>query len=340
MKHILMLATGGTIACTPTENGLTPALSADELLACIPALSAICTVETMQLCNIDSTDMTPAYWQLIVRTIEEHYTRFDGFVICHGTDTLAYTAAALSYMIQHSPKPIVLTGAQRPITAADTDAAANLSDSLLYACHDTAHNVSVVFGGIAIAGTRARKMYTKADQAFESVNFPALASIMQGKVFPAPVPHTNTAAIQTPQFYHTLHSSIFILKLLPGMQPDFLSKLFADYDCIVIEGFGMGGVPDTLLPALLSCLSQYDNKILAMATQVPFEGTNMQTYAVGNRLKSLRTAQNKCHIIELYDMTLEAAVLKLMWLMANRSSFDTDIASMFYQPVNHDITIL
>ena len=104
MKKILMIATGGTIASKETENGLTPAMTGEELAASVPGIKDKCEITVMQLMNIDSTNMRPRLWQLMSDTIIEHYNDYDGFVILHGTDTMAYTAAALSYLIQDSPK--------------------------------------------------------------------------------------------------------------------------------------------------------------------------------------------------------------------------------------------
>lgn len=102
MKRILMIATGGTIASKQTEHGLAPGITPEELLSYIPAVKNVCEVETIQVCNLDSTNVAPEHWKLMVKAVEENYYDYDGFVICHGTDTLAYTAAALSYMIQNS----------------------------------------------------------------------------------------------------------------------------------------------------------------------------------------------------------------------------------------------
>ena len=113
MKRILLLATGGTIATKPTAQGLVPQLSSRELLDCIPEIAGLCQVETLQLFNLDSTNLQPAHWIAIAQAIRDHYDQFDGFVISHGTDTMAYTASALTYLIQGAAKPIVLTGAQQ-----------------------------------------------------------------------------------------------------------------------------------------------------------------------------------------------------------------------------------
>ena len=126
MKKILLLATGGTIASRPTPRGaLAPAIDAAELLRFVPELREICAVEARQLFNLDSTDVGPAQWLAAARAIREAYGAFDGFVITHGTDTMAYTAAALSYLVQDTAKPIVLTGSQRSVYVRDTDARTN-----------------------------------------------------------------------------------------------------------------------------------------------------------------------------------------------------------------------
>ena len=110
MKHILLIATGGTIASGNSENGLTPQISSEELLSYVPAAREFCTIDAVQILNIDSTNLQPEHWLLMARTVRENYDKYDGFVICHGTDTMAYTSSALSYLIQNSPKPIIITG--------------------------------------------------------------------------------------------------------------------------------------------------------------------------------------------------------------------------------------
>ena len=113
MKRILMIATGGTIASLDQGDGLSPAITSAQLLSAVPEVSEICEAEAMQLMNLDSTNMTPECWLRIAEQIRLSYDAYDGFVVTHGTDTMAYTAAALSYLIQKSPKPIVMTGSQK-----------------------------------------------------------------------------------------------------------------------------------------------------------------------------------------------------------------------------------
>ena len=172
MKKILMIGTGGTIASKWTEAGLAPGLTTEDILSYIPQVGNVCEVNTLQVCNIDSTNVTPEHWTMLSKVIEENYDLYDGFVICHGTDTLAYTAAALSYMIQNSAKPIVITGSQKPINMDVTDAKTNLLDSFIYAADDESQDVNIVFDGKVIVGTRAKKERAKSFNAFSSINYP------------------------------------------------------------------------------------------------------------------------------------------------------------------------
>ena len=146
-----------TIASRQTKDGLAPGLTPEDILSYIPAVKNVCEVQTKQVCNLDSTNVTPEHWKMMVKAVEDNYAYYDGFVICHGTDTLAYTAAALSYMIQNSAKPIVVTGAQKPINMDVTDAKTNLLDSFIYAADDDSQGVNLVFDGKVIVGTRAKK---------------------------------------------------------------------------------------------------------------------------------------------------------------------------------------
>lgn len=183
MKQILVIATGGTIACRSTEKGLMPQIEMEDFLNYVPKIREMCCLHAVQLMNLDSTNMQPENWIAIADTIHKEYDRYDGFVVLHGTDTMAYTAAALSYLVQNSRKPIVLTGAQKPINEDITDAKSNVIQSILYATSDASTNVSFVFDGEVIAGTRGRKVRSKSFNAFSSVNFPHKAVIRDNKVF-------------------------------------------------------------------------------------------------------------------------------------------------------------
>ena len=329
-RNILLLATGGTIASMISEHGLKPGLDAEQLLSFIPEIREECQVDSIQVCNIDSTNMKPEIWRQIVCAVEAKYLYYDGFVICHGTDTMAYTSAALSYMILNSNKPVVITGSQKPISEDSTDARQNLIDSIRYAADPDSRGVVLVFNGSVIAGTRAKKTYAHSYNAFSSVNFPPIATIQERKIirFIPQQPFT-----QPVHFVHDLNDSVVVLKLIPGTKPELVEYLFQNYDCLVIESFGVGGIPQNLLDVFYTQMEQWISrgKIVVMATQVTNEGSNMEVYEVGQKVKE------DFHLMEAYDMTLEATITKLMVLMGTCGGSYTAICDGFYKTVNFDI---
>ena len=328
-KKILFITTGGTIASVRTPQGLRPVLSSEELLAHMPALAQLCQPDTLALCSIDSTDMSPALWLDMARAIEQNYNRYDGFILCHGTDTLAYTAAALSYLVQNAGKPIILTGAQQPISGEITDAKKNLWDSVLCALDPGSRGVMVVFGGFVIAGTRAKKNKTISYDAFASVNFPHLAQVQGDRL----VRYIETPPPAGPvQFSHGLDDKVFLLKLTPGMGPGLLGEIFRLYDCVIVESFGAGGLPQSLMEGFARCLGRYEEtrKVLILTTQVTYEGSDAGIYEVGRRGK------DRFDFLEAHDMTIEAAVTKSMWLLSQPCAGFAELQRRFYQRINFD----
>lgn len=327
MKKILMITTGGTIASKKSQHGLTPGITAEELLSYIPQVQEICHVDTLALFNLDSTNMTPKHWLKLAHTIEEKYTIYDGFVICHGTDTLAYTAAALSYLIQNSIKPIVLTGSQKPIDMDSTDAKVNLLDSFIYACDDLSQEVVIVFDGKVIVGSRAKKVRAKSYNAFTSINFPYIAVILDQQIIRY-IP--SQPFVQPTRFYHQLQEDLITLKLTPGLDAKVLAFAFENYRCIILESFGVGGIPENLVTSFYQLMNQYQkDRLVIVSSQVANEGSDMTVYEVGKKVKQ------DFQLLEAYDMTFEAVVTKLMWLMAEYENID-DIRKYFYQTINHD----
>ena len=314
MKNILMIGTGGTIASEMTPSGLTPELNSTQLLSFVPRIGEMCHVDCVQLYSLDSTNIRPAHWLGVAKAVRENYARYDGFVISHGTDTMAYTAAALSYLIQGSPKPIVLTGAQKPIWFDGTDSKRNLTDAFLYACRGCG-GVQIVFNGKVILGTRARKTCSKSFQAFSSVNYPDLAVVQDEHL----LQYMRCACYPSPVFYDALDDKVGLLKLIPGTPAAVLEFMLDRFDGLVIESFGVGGLPEYEGDA-----SYFDiihrgiarGKLVVMTTQVPNEGSNLAVYHVGGRLKSALC------LLEAYDMTTEAAVAKLMCILGQTRDFD------------------
>ena len=189
--------------------------------------------------NIDSTNMQPEHWKEIANAVFNYYDNYDGFVITHGTDTLAYTSSALSYMLQGLRKPVVLTGSQVPISFKKTDAKKNVADALRFACEDIG-GVFIIFDSRVIIGTRAVKMRTKSYDAFESVNYPYVAEVNAGEVkyHWKPTSSHNELSINT-----NLCTDVFLMKLYPCTKPEIFDCLKGLYKGIIIESFGNGGLP-------------------------------------------------------------------------------------------------
>ena len=330
MKKVLLLGTGGTIASGNTPSGLTPVLTGAELVENVPQIGELCDVSCRQLFSIDSTNLQPEHWLQIAKAIEEEYDNYDGFVIAHGTDTMAYTAAALSYLVQFSPKPIVLTGAQKPMLYENTDSKTNLADAFRCAVSPLC-GVMIVFNGKVILGSRARKTHTTSFQAFSSINFPLLAVLQDGFL----LEYIRPLALPRPFFYHKLNTKVGLLKMIPGTDCNLLSYLLEHNDAVIIESYGVGGLPsyqgsgyyDVIQAAIEA------GKTIVMTTQVPNEGSNLAVYDVGFHLK------NSLHLLEAYDMTTEAVVAKLMWILG-RTTDPTEIRRLFCTPISHDLLYL
>ncbi len=328
MKKILMIATGGTIASLSGKEGLIPELQAAELLKCVPEIFTFCQPSATQIFNIDSTNVTPNHWVRLATTIKENYDDYDGFVVCHGTDTMSYTAAMISYMVQHSPKPIVFTGSQKPINKEDTDARINLRDSFLYAASDAASDVVIVFQGKIIAGTRAKKIRTKSFNAFDSVDFPKLGVIRDGKI----VQYITTQKAEKPEFFLEINARVGLLTLTPGVSGEILNEYFKCHDAVVLSGYGTGGIPEGEYYGFYDIITSWEGKgkTLVVTTQVPQEGSDMDVYQVGRGWKK------RFDLLESYTMTYESIITKLMWVLTQTRD-DKQIRKLFYKTVNYDL---
>ena len=189
--------------------------------------------------------------------------------------------------------------------------------------------VMVVFGGHVIAGTRAKKNKTISYDAFASVNFPALALVQGDRLVRYVASPWPTGPVE---FGRALNPKVFLLKLTPGLGPELIPAIFQQYDCVIVESFGVGGIPQRLMDAFAEELGDYDqtHKILILTTQVTYEGSDVGIYEVGKRVK------NRFRFLEAHDMTIEAVVTKVMWLLAqNCENFD-QLQQRFYRQINFD----
>ena len=328
MKKLMLITTGGTIASLEGKNGLVPEMKADEILGHLPGLDLLCQIDSKPLMNIDSTNMQPEDWTEMAQSIHEHYQDYDGFVITHGTDTMAYTSAALSYMLQDLGKPIVITGSQIPIAFKKTDAKRNISDAIRFACEDIG-GVYVVFDGRVIQGTRAIKLRTKSYDSFESINYPYIATIFKDKIEylkPVHSPKNKEAKLDA-----SLCTEVALVKLHPGIKPEFFDFLKNHCRGIVIESYGSGGIPFQGRNILekLNELVQCGISVV-ITTQCLEEGEDMDIYEVGRKV-------NKNVIIRSRNMNTEAIVPKLMWILA-KTRDPKKVKEMMETPIAEDIT--
>lgn len=327
MRKVLIIGTGGTIVSKETHEGLVPTIKIDELVNSFPEVKEICEPSYIQICNLDSTNITPNHWLDMAKVIQENYDNYDGFLIIHGTDTMAYTAAGLNYLIQNSTKPIVLTGAQKPIFNEGSDGKRNLLDALIYASDEDSFGVSIVFYGKVILGTRARKNYTKDYMAFGTVNFPYIAEISNGIIRRIEL----IKNVEKTKFYDKLNTNVGLIKLFPGLKDDVLEYAINKYDALVIESFGTGGLPEYSNFAHIISAGIEKGKLFLMTTQVPNEGSDFRAYNVGFRII------NTLNVLEAHDMTSESAIAKLMWILAYEHDFEKQ-KEMFYKEIGFDIT--
>jgi L-asparaginase len=327
MKKIIILSTGGTIASVENDDGLAPELSVKELVSHLPEFPDDIEIDGTVILNLDSTNMQPEHWVTIAEAIRSHFDDYDGFVITHGTDTLGYTAAALSYMLQDLSKPVVLTGSQVPISFEENDAEQNLADAIRFAREDVG-GVFVVFDGRVIQGTRAIKMRTKSYDAFESINYPYVAFIDKGDIFYNEKPQPSNE----PLLYNTkLDTDVFLMKLYPGTKPELFDYVKSNYKGVIIESFGSGGLPFTgrnLLEKVVELTKA--GVAVVITTQCLEEGADLDVYEVGRK-----AAQHP--IIIAKDMNSEAIVAKLMWALGQtqdpasvKKIMDTPVAGDIY----------
>ena len=326
-KKILLLTTGGTIASMPGGEGLEPHRS-DVMERELEQLRTYYEIAVQDIMCLDSSNIRPEEWQVIARHIFEHRAGFDGIVVSHGTDTMAYTASAVTYMLPNIDLPVVFTGSQLPLADMLSDGPDNLRTAFAMAA--AGHpGVFLAFDRKVMLGCRAVKVRASGFSAFESVNsrYAALVSnqglVVDHEMLPV---RTGEAELRT-----EISRNVFLLKLTPGLNPAVFDMLAAmGYKGIVIEAFGLGGV-NVLhkgLRGIHRCLE--DGISVVVTTQCLYDSANLQVYQVGNKLLELGVIQGR-------DMTSEAAMTKLMWAIGQGMEPD-EIADLFAKNLAGEVT--
>ena len=302
-KKILLLTTGGTIASLPGGEGLEPRRSEVMELA-LDQLRGFYDITVEDVICLDSSNMTPEQWQIIARRIFERRAGFDGVVVSHGTDTMAYTASAMTFMLPDIDKCVVFTGSQLPLADMLSDGPANLRTAFAMAA--SGHpGVYLAFDRKVMLGCRAVKVRASGFSAFESVNARYAAQVTnRGLVVDERVLPVRRGKARLCQ---EISENIFLLKLTPGLNPAVFDVLAAmGYKGIVIEAFGLGGV-NVLHKGLRGIRRAVEDGIsVVVTTQCLYDSADLRVYQVGTKLLELGVIQGR-------DMTSEAAMTKLMW---------------------------
>jgi len=313
-KKILLIYTGGTIGMIQNSNSRLIPFDFSKLLEAIPDLKS----DELDLDHIsikkpiDSSNMHPSIWIEITKIIDSNYINYDGFVILHGTDTMAFTASAISFMLENLNKAVVFTGSQIPIGVRRTDAKENLISSIEIASGGNVNEVCVYFENQLYKGNRTVKVNTEDFEAFESPNYPLLAEVgINIKYSSALVKkHDKKLKIHT-----NISNNVAILKLFPGINISIIKAVINSAKGIVIESFGSGNAPKN--PELRRALSKANSegRILINITQC------LHGSAVQGKYETSESFSNS-GVLCGRDLTTEAAVTKLMFLLGQNMSDD------------------
>ncbi len=312
---ILLISTGGTIASQQSDEGLVPMDQGEALAAQVPDIFEIADIDIVNVFSKDSSNIDPADWKAIIKCIREN-SSYDGYVVTHGTDTMAYTSAVLSYAMRDLEKPVVLTGSMIPMSEQGTDAKRNLGDAFRFTealLGRKQSGIAVAFAGKLIHGPRAKKMSGKRVEAFKSVYYDELGVSDGKKVSLLKAPLIDRKTLCSPEMGSgaiAFSKEVMPVKLFPGFRADYFDRIVEIRPkAIVVECFGLGGLPymgEDLLPGIKKAV---DLGILpVITTQCPEGGVDLSTYDVGQ--KTLKTGA-----VSALDMGFEAIVTKLMWLI-------------------------
>ena len=327
-KHILLLTTGGTIASLPGGEGLEPQRS-EVMERELNMLRTYYTITVKDVMCLDSSNIRPEEWQRIAQYIFELRQGYDGIVVSHGTDTMAYSASAVTFMLPGIDLPVVFTGSQLPLADILSDGPDNLRTAFAMAASGIP-GVFLAFDRKVMLGCRAVKVRASGFSAFESINarYAGIVSNRGLVIDTRVLPKTAGAA----QLKSNISTDVFLLKLTPGLSPRIFDALVS-MGCkgIVIEAFGLGGV-NVLHEGLRGIRKAVDAGIsVVVTTQCLYDSANLQVYQVGNKLLELG-------VIQARDMTTEAAMTKLMWAIGQGMN-PPQIAALFEANLAGEVTI-
>lgn len=327
-KRILLLTTGGTIASVPGGEGLEPHRS-DVMERELTQLRTYYDISVKDVMCLDSSNIQPEQWQTMAVAIFENRVGFDGIVVSHGTDTMAYSASAVTFMLPNIDLPVVFTGSQLPLSDMLSDAPDNLRTAFAMAASGKP-GVFLAFDRKIMRGCRAVKVRASGFSAFESVNAHYVGTVSnQGLVLEESV---LPKFVGKPELRTDVTDAVFLLKLTPGLNPEIFDMLrHLGYRGIVIEAFGLGGI-DVLSNALQGLRRAVEAGVsVVVTTQCLYDSSDLQVYQVGNQLLKLGVIQGR-------DMTSEAAMTKLMWALGQGTTPE-QIKTLFETNLSGEITL-